>query len=83
MPARSLLVEERLRVVLVYLDALKRFAILMDTPVHPRQFERLDDFARWVARMADATTAHVAAVRSALPASCTNIDAPFVNGGVR
>lgn len=83
MPAPMLIVEQRLRVVLVYLDALKQLALLVDEPVHVPQFATSQEFARWVAGMAEATAAQVVAVRAVLPASCTDLDAPFVPGGAR
>lgn len=60
MSAPVLIVEQRLRVVLVYLDALRQLALLVDEPVHVPQFETPEEFAKWVASMAHATAAHVA-----------------------
>jgi hypothetical protein len=83
MSAPVLIVEERLRVVLVYLDAIRNLALLVDEPVHVPQFETSQAFAKWVAHMASVTAAQVRAVREVLPPSCTNLDAPFVPGGAR
>lgn len=83
MSAPVLIVEQRLRVVLVYLDALKQLALLVDEPVHVPQFDSQQEFARWVASMAAATAAQVAAVRAVLPAPCTSLDAPLISGGAR
>jgi hypothetical protein len=83
MSAPVLIVEERLRVVLVYLDAIRNLALLVDEPVHVPQFETPQAFAKWVAHMASVTAAQVRAVRAVLPPSCTSLDAPFASGGER
>jgi hypothetical protein len=82
MSAPVLIVEERLRVVLVYLDAIRNLALLVDEPVHVPQFETPQAFAKWVAHMAAVTAVQVVAVREVLPPSCTSLEAPFA-GGVR
>jgi hypothetical protein len=76
-------VEERLRVVLVYLDAIKNSALLVDEPVHVPQSETTQAFATWIAHVATVTSAQVAVVRAVLPATCTGLDAPLISGGAR
>lgn len=71
------IVEERIRAILFYLDALKHVALLVDESVPVPAFEQPRQFGEWVARMADATAVQVEAIKSALPAECTSLDAPL------
>lgn len=80
MPAQVLLVEERLRLVVAYLDCMKQIAGLVDEPVDVPWFETPKDLAKWVQNMADVMAAQVSAVRAALPAACGDLEAPFVGG---
>lgn len=83
MPARKVpelshTVEERFRVTLVYLEALKHLATLVteiDSPVPG--FETRQEFAEWVISMAEATGRQVAIIEASLPVSCLNVDAPL------
>lgn len=75
MPTR--IVEERIRAILVYLDALKHVALLVDESLPAPGFERPQEFAAWVTRMADETAVQVQAIKEALPVSCTDREAPL------
>lgn len=82
MPARVLRVEERVRVILVYLDALKSMAVAMDGPSGIQPFVDLSEFAPWVARLAEFGLQEMRAIRDVLPEACRQLEAPGVTGGV-
>jgi hypothetical protein len=78
----ALRVEDRVRVILVYLDALKSMAVAMDGPPDLQPFHDLPEFAAWVARLAEYAWQEIRAIHGVLPESALNLDAPGQTGGV-
>jgi hypothetical protein len=76
LPPRTLIVEERLRLTLSSLRCLRRLATLADEPHGVQLFADMQGFSRVVRSFTRAIEAHVGAVSDALPAHCTNLDAP-------
>lgn len=82
MSRQALLIEERLRVVLAYLDALQQKASLIDDePAYVPPVVSPGQFARWVSHMASVMSGHVIAVSAALPATCNSLEAPDKRAG--
>jgi hypothetical protein len=79
---RVLRVEDRVRVILVYLDALKSMAVAMDGPADLQPFHDLPEFAAWVARLSEYALLEVRAIRGVLPESAMNLEAPGQTGAV-
>lgn len=79
---RVLRVEDRVRVILVYLDALKSMAVAMDGPADVQPFCDPPEFTAWVARLADYALLEVRAIRGVLPESALNLEAPGQTGAV-
>lgn len=75
-PPRTLIVEERLRLTLSSLRCLRRLATLADEPHGVQFFADIHGFSKVVRSFTRALEAHVAAISDALPAHCTNLDAP-------
>ena len=74
-------IDERLRLVLVYLDTLKVPAFTVGRVLTIPQLRSADALAAWVAELADIIAAQVLAIQAVLPAECGSVDAPFVGGG--
>jgi hypothetical protein len=75
-PPRTLIVEERLRLTLSSLRCLRRLATLADEPHGVQLFADMQGFSRVVRSFTRALEDHVGAISDALPAHCTNLDAP-------
>jgi hypothetical protein len=73
---RTLIVEERLRLTLASLRCLRRLASLADEPHGVQLFADMQGFSRVVRSFTRALEDHVGAISEALPAHCTNLDAP-------
>jgi hypothetical protein len=73
---RTLIVEERLRLTLASLRCLRRLATLADEPHGVQLFADMQGFSRVVRSFTRALEDHVGAITDALPAHCTNLDAP-------
>jgi hypothetical protein len=73
---RTLIVEERLRLTLSSLHCLRRLATLAHEPHGVQLFADMQGFSRLVRSFTRALEAHVGAISDALPAHCTNLDAP-------
>jgi hypothetical protein len=71
-----LIVEERLRVMLVSLVCLRRMTRLALEPTGIPLFSDIERFARFTREWAGAQEIHVQAIRGALPLSATNLAAP-------
>lgn len=76
---RTLIVEERLRLTLSSLRCLRRLATLADEPHGVQLFDDMQGFSRVVRSFTRALEDHVGAISDALPAHCTNLDAPARN----
>ena len=77
-PAPS--VEQRLSYALAIMDWLQRIALLADEPHAFPPFHDLRTFADVVTKFGWTTEKHLLAIKKALPASCTNLDAPDPEG---
>lgn len=77
----ALTVDERSRLVLVYLNTLKLPAVAASTSSQVPQLSTPDALALWMSDMADVAASHVYAVRHALPVQCLSLEAPAVGGG--
>jgi hypothetical protein len=77
-PAPS--VEQRLGYALGAMACLQQIAAIADEPDAIPLFNDLRTFAALAAQFSWATESHLRAIRRALPASCTNVDAPDAGG---
>jgi hypothetical protein len=71
-----LIVEERLRVMLVSLRCLRRMTRLILEPTGIPLFSHIERFARFTRQWAGAQEIHALAIRRALPVNATNLAAP-------
>lgn len=74
-------VERRLGYALAAMQCLQQLAAIVDDPSSIPLFQDLRSFASLVAQFSWATESHLLAIRKALPASCTSLDAPDSTGG--
>ena len=70
-------VEERIRVIFVYLETLKQVATMVDESNMPAPgFDTRQEFAEWTIRMAEATAQQVALMEASICLSCLAAEAP-------
>lgn len=75
------IVEQRLGHAFAAMDCLYRIALIADEPHHGIPlFSDLRTFADLVRQFTSAAQVHLRAVKGALPASCTNLEAPDAGG---
>jgi hypothetical protein len=75
-------VARRLGYALAAMECLQQIAAIADEPHAIPLFHDLRAFADLVAQFSWATESHLLAIRKALPASCTSVDAPDAGGEV-
>lgn len=78
-PAPS--VEQRLGFALAAMDCLQSIAVVADQPNSIPLFDDVGEFAGIVGQFSWVTEMHLRAIRRALPASCTSLDAPAHDEG--